>query len=177
MDEDFGKEMDELKKDRAENLERSRKKKNIRRSTPKVKLNPEARYLVYSAIGVFALVVVLVLFSGGDNEISVGDYDTIKAKLGNLEKSVGKLEGTEQKLARLESQVKKLERSLSKLTRPKSVASKTKKRRYHEVRQRDTLSGISEAYGITVEKLCRLNKITPKTVIRPGQRLLVASGS
>lgn len=174
MDEDFGKEMDELKKDRAENLKRSRKKKNIQRSTSQVKLNPEARYLVYSAIGVFALVVVLVLFSGGDSEISVGDYDTIKAKLGDLEKSVTRLEGADRKIAHLESQVKRLERSLSKLTRP--VTSRTKKRAYHEVRQGDTLSRIAQKYGLTVEKLCRLNKITPKTVILPGQRLLVSSG-
>ena len=174
MDEDFGKEMDELKKDRAEKLKRSRKKMNIRRSTSQVKLNPEARYLVYSAIGVFALVVVLVLFSGGDSELSVGDYNTIKAKLGHLEKSVTKLEGADRKIAHLESQVKKLERSLSKLTRP--VTSRTKKRVYHEVRQGDTLSRIAQKYGLTVEKLCRLNKITPKTVIRAGQKLLVSSG-
>jgi len=174
MDEDFGKEMDELKKDRAEDLKRSRKKKNMQRSASQVKLNPEARYFVYSAIGVFALVVALVLFSGGDSEISVGEYNTIKAKLGDLEKTVTKLEGADRKIAHLETQVKMLERSLSKLTRP--VTSTTKKRAYHEVRQGDTLSRIAQKYGLTVEKLCRLNKITPKTVIRPGQRLLVSSG-
>jgi LysM repeat protein len=174
MDEDFGKEMDELKKDRAENLKRSRRKKNMHRSTSPAKLNPEARYLVFSAIGVFALVVLLVLFSGGDSEISERDYDTIKAKLIDLEKSVTKLEGADRKIAHLESQVKKLERSLSRLTRP--VTAKTKKRTYHEVRQGETLSRIAQKYGLTVERLCRLNKITPKTVIRPGQRLLVSSG-
>jgi LysM repeat protein len=176
MDDDFEKEMGEFKKERAENLKRSRGKKNIRRPKSPANLNPEARYLVLSAIGVFALVIVLVLFSGGGNEISVGDYDTLKAKLGDLQNSVTKLESAERKIARLESQVRRLERSLSKLTRPKSVASKTKKRRYHEVRQGDTLSGISKEYGITIEQLCRLNKITPKTLIRPGQRLLVSSG-
>ena len=175
MDEDFGKEMDELKKDRAESVKRSRKKKNIRRAPSQVTLKPEARYLIYSAIGVFALVVVLVLFSGGSRDISVRDYDTMKAKLGDLEKIVIKLEGTDRKIAHLESQVKRLERSLSKLTRP--VTSRTKKRTYYEVRQGDTLSRIAQKYGITVEKLCRLNKITPKTVLRPGQKLLVTSGS
>ena len=174
MDDDFEKEMGEFKKERAENLKRRRKTKNIRRSRSPANLNPEARYLVFSAIGVFALVIVLVLFSGGGDEISVGDYDTIKAKLGDLQKSVTKLEGTEQKIARLESQVRKLERSLSRLTRP--VTSKTTKRTYHEVRQGETLSRIAEKYGITVEKLCRLNRITPKAVIRPGQKLLVSSG-
>ena len=174
MVEDFEKEMDELKKERAESVKRTRKKKNVRRSPSQGNLNPEARYLVYSAIGVFALVVVLVLFSGGSREISVGDYDTIKAKLGDLEKTVIKLESADRKIANLESQVKMLERSLSKLTRP--VTSKTKKRTYHEVRRGETLSRIAQKYGISVEKLCRLNKITPKTLIRPGQRLLISSG-
>ena len=172
MEEDFGKELDELKKDRSETVKRNRKKKNIRHSTSQVNLNPEARYLVYSAIGVFALVVVLVLFSGGKREMSVGDYDSIKAKLGDLEKIVVKLDGTDRKIAHLESQVKMLERSLSKLNRP--VTSRTKKRTYHEVRRGETLSRIAQKYGISVEKLCRLNKITPKTLIRPGQKLLVS---
>ncbi len=174
MEEDFEKELDELKKDRSENVKRNRKQKNIRHSPSQVKLNPEARYLVYSAIGVFALVVLLVLFSGGKPEMSPGDYDSIRAKLGDLEKSVTKLEGTDRKIAHLESQVKMLERSLSSLTRP--VTSSTKKRTYHEVRRGETLSRIAQKYGISVEQLCRLNKITPKTVIRPGQRLLISSG-
>jgi len=174
MDEDFGKEMEELKKERAEDSKRNQKNNSIRRPRSPAKLNPEARYFVYSAIGVFALVVALVLFSGGSNEISKGDYDTIKAKLGSLEKSVTKLEGAEEKIAYLESQVKMLERSLSKLTRP--VTSRSTERAYHEVRQGDTLSRIAQKYSVTVEQLCRLNKITPKTVIRPGQRLLISSG-
>lgn len=175
MVEDFEKELDELKEDRSESVKRNRKKQNNRHSPSQVKLNPEARYLVYSAIGVFALVVVLVLFSGGKREMSVGDYHFIKDKLGDLEKSVTKLEGTDQKIAHLESQVKMLERSLSKLTRP--VTSSTKKSTYHEVRRGETLSRIAQKYGISVEQLCRLNKITPKAVIRPGQRLLISSGS
>ena len=172
MEEDFEKELVELKEDRSESVKRNRKKQNMRQSPSQVKLNPEARYLVYSAIGVFALVVVLVLFSGGKREMSVGDYHSIKAKLGDLEKSVIKFEGTDQKIAHLESQVKMLERSLSRLTRP--VTSSTKKRTYHEVRRGETLSRIAQRYGISVEQLCRLNKITPKTVIRPGQRILVS---
>ncbi|UCB51002.1 MAG: LysM peptidoglycan-binding domain-containing protein, partial [Deltaproteobacteria bacterium] len=73
-----------------------------------------------------------------------------------------------------ESQVKMLERSLSKLTRP--ATSRSTKRAYHEVRQGDTLSRIAQKYGITVKQLCLLNKITSKTVIRPGDKLLVSPG-
>ena len=75
-------------------------------------------------------------------------------------------------MAHLESQIEKLERSISELN--KLVTSRTKKGRYHEVRQGDSLFKIAQKHGITVEELCRLNKITSKTVIRPGQKLLVA---
>lgn len=175
MDQDFEKEMEELKEERAENLKRSRGKKNMRSSASPARLNPEARYLVLSAIGVFALVVILVLFSKGDSEIHVEDYNIVKTKIGDLEKRLTELEATEQKIAHLQSQLKELERSMSKSTG--TVASTIKKRRYHEVRKGDTLSRIARKYDITVEQLCRLNKITPKTVIRPGQKLLVSSGT
>jgi len=49
--------------------------------------------------------------------------------------------------------------------------------RYHEVRKGETLYGIARKYGISVEKLRRLNQITAKTAIRPGQKLLVSPGS
>jgi len=75
-------------------------------------------------------------------------------------------------MTNLESQVNKLERTISKLN--KLVAFRTKKDRYHEVRQGDSLFKIAQKNGITVEELCFLNKITAKTVIRPGQKLLVA---
>jgi len=51
------------------------------------------------------------------------------------------------------------------------------KKRFHKVSPGETLYGISKKYGISVDELCRLNKITPNRVIQPGQKLLVTSGS
>jgi LysM repeat protein len=45
---------------------------------------------------------------------------------------------------------------------------------YHVVIQGDTLSKIARLYGTSVEKLCRLNNISPSRVIRPGEKLLIA---
>ena len=59
-----------------------------------------------------------------------------------------------------------------------SVA-KTARDRYVRTTEKDNTylrDLIAEKYGISVEKLCRLNKITPKAVIRPGQKLIVSSG-
>lgn len=43
--------------------------------------------------------------------------------------------------------------------------------RYHKVVRGETLSSIARKRGVTIDKLCKLNKITRKTKIRPGQRL------
>ena len=50
------------------------------------------------------------------------------------------------------------------------------KRRYHEVRPGESLYWIAQQYGISLDELCRLNYITPKQLIHPGQKLLVAPG-
>jgi len=46
---------------------------------------------------------------------------------------------------------------------------------YHVVKSGDTLYRIAQHYGTSVEELCRLNNITTKQVIYPGQRLVVAA--
>ena len=43
--------------------------------------------------------------------------------------------------------------------------------RVHRVKPGETLSRIASKYGTTVDKLCRLNGISRKTVLRPGQIL------
>jgi len=44
---------------------------------------------------------------------------------------------------------------------------------YHVVKTGDTLYWIAQHYGTSVEKLCRLNKISSDHIIHPGQKLLV----
>jgi LysM repeat protein len=48
--------------------------------------------------------------------------------------------------------------------------------RYHQVRAGETLFGISRRYGLTVEELRRLNKLTPEATIHPEQKLLIRQG-
>jgi LysM repeat protein len=45
---------------------------------------------------------------------------------------------------------------------------------YHEVKVKETLYQISRRYGLTVDELRKLNRLTPETVIHPGQKLIVA---
>ncbi len=44
---------------------------------------------------------------------------------------------------------------------------------YHKVKKGDTLGRIAKRYGTTVESLCRLNKLSRKSVLRIGRHLQV----
>ena len=45
---------------------------------------------------------------------------------------------------------------------------------YHEVRPGESFYRIAQQHGITVDELLRLNHLTKKQTIYPGQKLLVA---
>ena len=63
----------------------------------------------------------------------------------------------------------KVEKSL-----PTKILSKFEQKRYHTVTSGETLFSISHRYGLPVEKIRLLNKLTEASVIHPGQRLLVS---
>lgn len=46
-----------------------------------------------------------------------------------------------------------------------------RKVRYHVVRKGDTLGKIARKYGTSVSQLCKLNHMTPKTILRIGRRI------
>lgn len=51
------------------------------------------------------------------------------------------------------------------------IQAELSKHRYHRVRPGDTLGKIARMYGTTIEKLCKLNKITRTTILQIGQSL------
>ena len=122
-------------------------------------------------------------FACGD-ERAREELSSIKPRLEQTERRLARLEDTTEKLARLEGEVKKLQESVTRLNR--SFASKLKaqatqekaispaKKRYHVVRRGESLFRIAKRYGLSISELCRLNQISSRTVIRPGQKLLVS---
>jgi murein DD-endopeptidase MepM/ murein hydrolase activator NlpD len=56
---------------------------------------------------------------------------------------------------------------------PNSFAylKEARKIRYHKIRSGDTLGHISYRYGVSITKICRLNGISRKTILRVGRRL------
>lgn len=45
---------------------------------------------------------------------------------------------------------------------------------YHRIKSGDTLGAIAKRYGTSVKRLCNLNSITTKTILRPGKSLRVS---
>jgi len=62
----------------------------------------------------------------------------------------------------------------SKKPEQKKISKKITHLTYHEVKAKETLYQISRRYGLSVDDLRKLNRLTPETVIHPGQKLIVA---
>lgn len=54
-----------------------------------------------------------------------------------------------------------------------SYLKEARKIRYHRIRRGDTLGHIGYRYGVSISKICRLNGISRKTVLRIGRRLRI----
>jgi len=114
---------------------------------------------------VILFIAVIILFFGGARITSSKDLESLREQLHRLENRVVHLEG----LARKSLQPSPMAEE--------STIEVNAEGRYHTVSPGDTLSGIAEQYGVTVSELCRLNQITPNTVIRVGQMLLIGVSS
>ena len=90
------------------------------------------------------------------NSVIVTEVETLASKVNELEKRI------------TPSQADK------KATTESPKQSKAVKKRYHEVKKGETLYRISKQYGITVDELRRLNKLSPNQPIEVGQKLLVS---
>jgi LysM repeat protein len=109
------------------------------------------------------------------------------ARLTRLEERIARLEALkglkelgelENRINRLEREEKRLQQEIQKTSSSAVSASPKKpssavKEKYHTVRAGESLYTIAKKYSISLDKLCTLNKITPKKQLQPGQKLLV----
>ena len=102
----------------------------------------------------------------------------------NLKKSIAKVDSSGQSLAKRLENVSREVKTLQKSPTPSAVEKETPradkkkgtpeaKTRYHIVRSGDSPYGIAQKYGISVEELRRLNNLSTKELIYPGQKLLI----
>lgn len=166
--------------------------------TPKRSLKP---YLLLGA-GLVVLVAFVVLFiplsrtTGSSSQMKSLDgrlknveerlfaLEGVEKRLANLEQRSAAIDGSEKKVAQLEQRVAELSKLMEKpATSPPAKAQKAStspqpvpEARYHKVRAGETVYSIARRYGLTVDELMRLNKLTPEAILHPGDKLVVSKG-
>jgi LysM repeat protein len=157
----------------------------------RIKLNNKP-WLLYVG-GLFVLTILLAVFLGFRQYSLSQQLNEIAISLTNLEVRIGGLERQQADLQAksltsaianevqtLSSKVSDLEKRMTpsqadkKASAESAKQSKAVKKRYHEVKKGETLYRISKQYGITVDELRRLNKLSSNQPIDVGQKLLVS---
>lgn len=155
------------------------------------------KYLIPGGIITVLFVAVIAFFVMGRDGDHTEALASIQARLDRLEermdhlnrleerithleglKGLKGLAGLENRIIRLEKEGKGLQQEIQKAAAHEKTSAPKKavpevKQRYHTVKSGESLYAIAAKYGISTDRLCRLNKITPNKPIHPGQKLLV----
>lgn len=159
----------------------------------------KAQVLIYGSIAIFILIIFSILLFKANNKAMSEDVNHTKdvamtfeekfprfaSELIELKQYLSKLDESQKSLIpQLDELSQKIDRMEKKIalvaigTEP-TVPIHTKalsqtESLYHEVRSGETLFRIAKKHSMSVDKICRLNRITPKTLLHPGQKLLVS---
>jgi len=144
------------------------------------------RYRLPLGIRVLVLIALFLSCYGCQKRDYAEAVDSIEVRLTMIEQRVTQLEKMEQRISAYEFQLKELRESLMRLDilvteileTPQAIKGQpvTQGRAgYYLVHRGDSLYGIAQKYGLTVEELRRLNNLNKGQVIYPGQKLLVNS--
>jgi len=159
-------------------------------------LNP----FTIGGVGLIVIVILLVLFlSGPKDAVDSRQLQSLEAKIQQLEKkltSIGVMDQALDQLAKQEQELnlisKRFDRFNSTVTtqidqiikelgalhqqssqapQPVKTDQKETKPKFHQVRSKETLWGISRQYGLTLDQLRSYNNLGSKATLQPGQRL------
>ena len=101
-------------------------------------------------------------------------FDQLKDRIDKLEASSLKTAYLVENQDRLPKQITQKTPSKVESSIPSKAPQKNAQKRYHTVTSGETLYSISHKYGLPVEKIRLLNKLTDESVIHPGQKLLLS---
>ncbi len=112
---------------------------------------------------------------GAKVENFINNYDrldaSIRLKTNLLADRLDKMQWQIDNFKRREAKKKKYAKA--KAVKKKAVDRKKTKRKLHKVKRGETFYSISRKYGLTLAKLKQINGFTEKTIIYPGQDILV----
>ena len=156
--------------------------------------------LTIGGAGLVLIVILLVVFlSGPKNTVGNRQLQSLEAKIEQLEIKLASFDAIDQALERLGKQEQNLNliserfdrfnstvttqidqiikelgalhQKSSQAPQPAKTDQKQTKAKFHQVRAKETLWGISRQYGLTVNQLRSYNNIGSKATLQPGQRL------
>ena len=104
----------------------------------------------------------------------IDSFDRFKDRLDKLEVSLSKTENFVKNLDHLPKKIADNTSSKVENPLPSKIPPKIAQKQYHTVTSGETLFSISHQYGLPIEKIRLLNKLTKTSVIHPGQKLLVS---
>ncbi|MBW1801101.1 MAG: LysM peptidoglycan-binding domain-containing protein [Deltaproteobacteria bacterium] len=195
-------EMKEMMEEMAEDLGRTQMKEKVSRRRISSILTTQGQILLYGSIAIILIILILNVFLifGGENRALEKKLSTITAKVERLEKGfiqldrsvTGKdtfekkfknfersLSGHERSLKALGERISQLGQETARLRKKISAAgvkkatTSTAKKRSHTVRKGETLFGIAKKYGVAVDEMRRINKMSRGKDIYPGQKLII----
>jgi hypothetical protein len=164
----------------------------------------EIRLSRFGKIGFTFLIILLILLLGATMGVIIGSKTRIKLlenrivkleaieyrltqvweQVDSFDRFKDRLEKLEVSLSKTKNFVKNLDRLTKKIADntplevenppPSKIPPKISQKQYHTVTSGETLFSISHRYGLSVEKIRHLNKLTKASVIYPGQKLLVS---
>jgi len=150
-------------------------------SNPKNSLAEKRNWILIGA-GVIIVALIFIFFGNRGKDKSAEILAQMEQKLAAIEQKIALLEKQQEDLVSgpvksLAEKVEMLEKRP--LEKPKPpVAPKAQApppaKRYHEVKKGETLTGIAKRYGLSVEELRRLNRLSPKAALSAGQKLVVS---
>jgi LysM repeat protein len=137
-----------------------------------------------------AVILLVGLFGCSDENVSK-DVSSIKSRLEKIEDRLSSIEKSSKRVGLLEADLQRLQQSMEAWERaiaarlasaskklsgsqPKAVEKRNKKK-YYVVERGDSLYSVAQKHAMTLDQLCKLNKITAKAVLHPGRKLLVYS--
>lgn len=112
MNDSLDEEMREFRKEIADELGHTQKYENIRSHRAFLGSKLAKKILTLGGAGILLLIVLIVLFSGGDKKLSTEDLTSIRVRLDILEKRLTRLERMELRIASLEKQEKGFQHSI-----------------------------------------------------------------
>jgi LysM repeat protein len=169
----------------------------VKQETAKISKS-KAQVLIFSSIAVFVLIIFsALLFKTHDKAMSedithsenavkfeekflllTSELKELKQYLSKLDESqkslIPQLDEMSQKMDRMEKKIALVAIDTKASSPIHKKALSQAESLYHEVRPGETLFRIAKKHNMSVDKLCSLNRISSKTLLYPGQKLLVA---